>query len=130
MQWLIFRIINTYVILMMKITPELFNLLAMQFKNTRSHYTFAHKISITNYCMQNSTNKAAVKFRVDRKQISKWKSSHQHWQSGSKIWNHNSTQRRKVRCQRYRRRVSWMDFNESIAWIAAISWKLSLRPEI
>ena len=44
----------------------------MESKHSRSHKTVAQKIIIANYSIQNSINKGAEKFGVERKSIRKW----------------------------------------------------------
>ena len=44
----------------------------MESKHLRSHKTVAQKIMIANYSIQNSINKGAEKFGVERKSIRKW----------------------------------------------------------
>ena len=44
----------------------------MESKHSRSHKTVAQKIIIANYSIENSINKGAEKFGVERKSIRKW----------------------------------------------------------
>ena len=55
-----------------KITSELSLLVEIESKHSRSHKTVAQKFNFANYFIQNSINKGAEKFGVERKSIGKW----------------------------------------------------------
>ena len=57
---------------MIKITSELSLLEEMESKHLRFHNTVAQQIIIANYSIQNSINKGAENFGVERKSIRKW----------------------------------------------------------
>ena len=100
----------------------------MELKDTRSHKTVAEKIKIANYSIENSINKAAEKFGVERKSYRKWR---EHLPELTKVSSKSMTKTlhkdKKANTKDIEDElVEWILMNRSLG-IAVTSWEVIIK---
>ena len=83
----------------------------MESNDTMIYKTVAEKIKIAFYSIENSINKAAGIFGVERKSISKWKKQLLELTKVSSNCKTKTLHKGKIQYKRYKKRINWTNFN-------------------